>query len=144
MLSEKQIEEQVHKYYWGDNYNCATTVLKTLSFSWNLELDPQVIASAIGMHGAGKYGAQCGLVEGTLMFIGIYGVHQGLEHNDIITWCRQFAQEFEAHFSSLKCCDLRPGGFQKTDLPHQCESLTVKALAFIVKYIQENIQTKSL
>jgi len=32
---------------------------------------PQLLDAAVGMHGAGKYGAQCGLVEGSLMFIGL-------------------------------------------------------------------------
>lgn len=32
-------------------------------------IEPQVIWSAAGLHGAGGYRAQCGLAEGTFMFI---------------------------------------------------------------------------
>ena len=32
-----------------------------------------MLDAALGMHGAGKYGAQCGLAEGTLIFLGTFG-----------------------------------------------------------------------
>lgn len=64
------ISNMVHKFYWVDDYNCATTVMKSLASKYSIEVKEQVINSLIGMHGAGKYGAQCGLVEGSLMFFG--------------------------------------------------------------------------
>ncbi|WP_070000863.1 C-GCAxxG-C-C family protein [Cellulosilyticum sp. I15G10I2] len=129
------IDEQVYKFYWEEDYNCATTSLKTLSAIYNIQLSSQVIDAAQGMHGAGKYGAQCGLVEGCLMFIGIYGTHIGLEQSVIVKTCYDFAESFEEHFRSIRCSDLRPGGFQKTDPPHLCEALTKKALLFSVDHL---------
>jgi hypothetical protein len=73
MIIEESIRKKVHDYYWEDDVNCATVMLKILSELHDLKLDQQVVNSAIGMHGAGRFGAQCGLVEGSLMFIGIFG-----------------------------------------------------------------------
>jgi hypothetical protein len=64
------VRERVHTYYWRNDINCAITTLKILSERFGIELSAQVIDSALGMHGAGEYGAQCGLVEGVLMFKG--------------------------------------------------------------------------
>ena len=78
-MTESEVRNAVHNYYWIDDINCATATLKILSKAFSINISPQVIDSAIGMHGAGKYGAQCGLVEGSLMFIGIYGKSQYLD-----------------------------------------------------------------
>lgn len=142
MQSAEYIDEQVHKFYWEDDYNCAITSLKTLSNIYKVELSEQVVNAAKGMHGAGKYGAQCGLVEGTLMFIGIFGTQCGFNHAAIVKSCYQFAKSFEEQFGSLKCSDLRAGGFQETDPPHLCEKLTCEALLFTHKYIEKIINQK--
>ncbi len=69
----KTIRQRVSKSYWEQDRNCATTALSVLSEIFGIELHSQTIDSALAMHGAGKYGAQCGLVEGALMFMGIWG-----------------------------------------------------------------------
>lgn len=91
------------------------------------------------MHGAGKYGAQCGLVEGALMFMGIWGRHNRMEDHCIIDGCRDFAGKFEARFGSLLCRELRPEGFGRENPPHLCEGITCDAIEFAVLYI-ENLQ----
>lgn len=35
------INERVNKYYWEDDLNCATTVLKTLESIYEIELESQ-------------------------------------------------------------------------------------------------------
>ncbi len=69
----ENIKQHVNRSYWKEDLNCATTLMKNLAHEFSIELNDQVIQSLTGMHGAGKYGAQCGLVEGTLMFIGLFG-----------------------------------------------------------------------
>ena len=46
--------------------------MRILSHLFSFPLEEQTLDAAIGMHGAGGLGAQCGLVEGSLMFIGAY------------------------------------------------------------------------
>jgi C_GCAxxG_C_C family probable redox protein len=131
------INEQVHHYYWDENLNCATTVLKILAEIFEINLNSQTIHSVIGMHGAGGFGAQCGLVEGSLLFIGILGKNQGRENEDIVKYCYHFSSEFEKSFGSLTCRDLRSQGFKPDNPPHLCEELTKKVVEFTGHYINK-------
>lgn len=137
MLIQENIEEivdkRVHEYYWKDDINCATTTVKILAELANLELNQQVIDGAIGLHGAGGFGAQCGLVEGALLFIGIWGRKQKTNDEKIIKMCKEFADSFQKEFGSLSCSVLRPNG----DEEHLCERLTQKAIKFSAKFIFE-------
>lgn len=131
------ISDRVHSYYWNDDLNCAETTIKTLAEIFKTEIQPQVLDSAIGMHGAGKFGAQCGLVEGSLMFIGIFGAQKGVGKEKIIALCYEFADEFEKKFKSLRCKDLRPQGFRPNDPPHLCEGKSKIAINFSAEFISK-------
>lgn len=127
--------KRVHDYYWEKDLNCATTMLKILAEIFELELSAQLLNAAIGMHGAGGYRAQCGLVEGVLMFIGIYGRENDLSREEIVVLCCDFAGEFEDEFGSLTCKELRPEGFSNDNPPHLCEDLSKDAVQFSLRYI---------
>lgn len=133
MDTNQLVNERIHKYYWEDDINCATTTLKILAESVGLKIEPQVIDGAVGLHGAGGFGAQCGLVEGTLLFIGILGRKNKVSDSDIIAMCYRFAEEFEKHFGSLSCSMLRPQGTGE----HLCEKLTQNAIKFAIDFIQK-------
>jgi len=139
MLKNKIIKSKVHNYYWTDDINCATTTIKILSEVFKIKINQQVIDSALGMHGAGEYGAQCGLVEGALMFLGIFGKFNNISNDTIIKSCKLFAKEYEEKFTSLQCSILRPEGFKEDNPAHICEPLTCNALEFTIKFIS-NIQ----
>ncbi|MDT8904007.1 C-GCAxxG-C-C family protein [Anaeroselena agilis] len=127
---------EVHRCYWEDNVNCARTVLAILAELGGQTLHPQVVAAATGMHGAGGFRAQCGLVEGALMYIGIAGAERGLNDEEVGDRCREFAEEFTAAFGSLLCRELRPEGFAD-DLPtHLCEPRSVDAAMFAVEFMR--------
>ncbi|MFZ7101491.1 MAG: C-GCAxxG-C-C family protein [Peptococcaceae bacterium] len=130
------IRERVHDYYWNEDLNCATTMLKVLAEIFAVRLEPQVLASATGMHGAGKFGAQCGLVEGALMFLGIWAASRELPGEEAVVLCYHYAHEFQGKFHSLVCKELRPRGFQEDDPPHLCEELTKNAVYFTANYIR--------
>lgn len=134
---KENISEKVHHYYWDLDINCARTTLLCLSAVMDIPIHTQVIKSAIGMHGAGCFRAQCGLVEGSLMFIGIFFAHKGRSDIEISNICYQYAKRFTEKFSSLLCYDLRPNGFGASDPPHACEELTVNAIEFTYNFIQE-------
>ena len=138
MIQEEYIREKVYSYYWDEDVNCATVMLKILAELHDLKLDLQVLQSAIGMHGAGGFGAQCGLVEGSLMFIGIWGKEKGLSTEKIVALCYNFAKDFEQEFGSLLCSKLRPQGFNADNPPHLCEELTNKSVKFTVEYLKDN------
>lgn len=131
------IAKRVHELYWEEDINCARTSLICLCELFEITIEPQTIWSAIGLHGAGGYRAQCGLVEGTLMFIGIYFHVLGKTEAEIISTCYNFASAFDKTFGSLRCFELRPSGFSENDPPHMCENLTCRAIEFAYQHILE-------
>ncbi len=140
MTSADFVRERVAQFYWQEELNCATTMLKVLAETFDLALTPQVIAAATGMHGAGEYGAQCGLVEGGLMFIGILGHDRGMAEDRIVHACRRFAGGFEKNFASLLCRELRPEGFHLDNPPHLCANITGRAIEFTLVFGEDFIR----
>lgn len=136
-----KIREMVHRLYWELEINCARTTLACLSELTDTPVNSQTMQSAIGLHGAGGHRAQCGLVEGSLMFMGIFLALKGKGDIEISNICYQFAEKFTKEFSSLRCCELRPNGFQENDPPHACEELTSNAIEFTYNFIK-SIDTK--
>ena len=143
---EEYIENRVHQLYWEQDLNCAKTTMICLSELLHTTIDQSVFWSATGMHGAGKYRAQCGLVEGALMFIGVYFQTLGKTEAETVSACYEFASFFEKTYGSLRCRELRPSGFSEDDPPHMCEKLTCSTIEFAYRYIRrkgDNNETKN-
>lgn len=138
------IEQKVHELYWGADVNCARTTMICLSELYQVPLQKQTLKAAVGMHGAGGYRAQCGLVEGALMFIGIYYDLLGKNEGEVIKACYDYAEAFEKEFGDLRCSVLRPFGFSPSDPPHMCEGLTCRTIAFAYEYIKENTKNRRI
>ena len=136
-MNEQLIETRVHELYYGQDMNCARTTLTILSELLDVVIEPQTMDAALGMHGAGLFRAQCGLVEGGLMFIGIYGKKCGRSDADIVSLCHEYASQFTREFGSLTCRELRPGGFRDDDPPHMCEGLTCRAITFAYEFMKQ-------
>jgi hypothetical protein len=80
-----------------------------LSEHFGIELNSQIFDAAIGMHGAGGYQAQCGLVEGALLFFGIIARAKGVpDPMTIVFFCRRLAETFSSSYGTLECKNLRP------------------------------------
>jgi len=133
------INNRVHDYYWKQNINCAITTIKILAELYHIKINPQVMEAAIGMNGAGRFGSQCGLVEGALMFIGIYGSYKGHEKEEIVRFCNEFSKEFQQIFGSLLCRELRPQGFSSDNPPHICEAITQRAVDYSSDFISKKL-----
>lgn len=132
---ENRIKERVHQLYWDADINCARTALTCLGELFQIDICQQTMNAAIGLHGAGGYRAQCGLVEGALLFCGVYLSDKGKTEEEISEICYRFAEQFVKKYGSLRCFDLRPNGFNETDPPHACESLTSDAIYYIYQFI---------
>ena len=137
MDAKRLIDDRVHEYYWTYDWNCAKTTLKILSELFEIDLADQVLQAAAGLDGAGRYGAQCGLVEGALMFIGITGAMRGLTDQKVEEICYSFAESFERRFGSLLCSVLRPEGFRPDNPPHLCENLSQSTVLFAHGFLKE-------
>lgn len=135
---QKLIHARVHDYYWQDDFSCAITTLKILAELFYPELHPQVINAAFGLN-AGRFGWQCGLVEGALLFIGSYGSRQKLTEDQISDLCQEYCREFEDQFGSMLCRELRPQGFRPDNPPHLCEHITKEAVCFSADFVAEKL-----
>lgn len=94
-------------------------MLRVLGAVTGQVIHEQVFAAATGMHGAGGYGAQCGLVEGGLMFLGVWGREMGKTQEWITEACNAYAQGFERRFGSLLCRGTpSPGFYRRTAAAH--------------------------
>ncbi len=139
MKNKFDVENRVHRFYWDNDTNCATVTLCNLAEYFGIKIENQVIDAAAGLHGAGRFGAQCGLVEGTLMYIGIRGRDLKFKDEEIEKICFSFAENFIKKFGDLRCSVLRPGGFSESDPTHKCEDLTVRANNFSIEFIEESV-----
>ncbi|WP_018248768.1 C-GCAxxG-C-C family protein [Orenia marismortui] len=135
---EGLIDQRVHAYYWEEDLNCAITILKTLGEIFEVELNSQIIDSASGIPGAGRFGGQCGLVGGALMFFGILGKKSKVSQQEIRSLCYDFADKFENTLGSLVCKELRPEGFKADNPPHLCEDITKRAVKLATNSIRHN------
>ncbi|AGF77748.1 Putative redox-active protein [Desulfocapsa sulfexigens DSM 10523] len=134
------VNKRVATYFHVNDYNCVRTDLLILAEYFKVTLGQQILDAAVGMHGAGGYRAQCGLVEGTLLFLGLIGAEKAVAEEDIVEACHDFGRAFEAEFSSLQCKTLRPGGFMEDDPPHLCEDLACRSIIFSISFVEKRIQ----
>ena len=134
---EALVRERVHSLYYDRDVNCARTTMLCLGELLGFHIEEQPYAAAVGMHGAGGFRAQCGLVEGALMMLGAYFGAKGVADGERADMCRRFAGQFRSRFGSLRCLELRPGGFNEWDPPHLCEELTVESILFVYEFMAE-------
>ena len=141
---ENYIDEEVHRHYWEHDDTCAFTTLSIVSDLFAIPLESQVMDAALGMWGAGGHRAQCGLVEGALMFIGILGGRRGLKRDRISKLCKSFARGFAEQFGSLICRDLRPEGFSPDNPPHICEDLSKRVIRYTTAFVADAFELEPI
>lgn len=135
MSSSATLEAMVRHAYHDLDVNCAKAALLALGSAFGHPVDQGVMRAATAMNGAGRRRAQCGLLEGPLMFMGLYFGEAGLKDEEVVRIAGRFTDAFTKKFGSLLCRDLRPGGFNKSDPPHLCEGLSLEAVRFSHDFI---------
>lgn len=133
------INERVHRYYWDYDFNCAVTMLKILAELYGVEILEQTYDAATALPGAGLHGELCGLIEGAIMFTGIYGRTRNIPEENIKKLCYTFTDSFKDKFGYANCSELRPEGFRPENPPHLCEDFTKKAVGFTVEFLRNNL-----
>jgi len=110
--------------------------LRLLEEVFEIALDDQVFEAAHGMNGAGRYGGQCGLVEGMIMFLGIWAKANKLPYEETQKLCREYAERFYDNFGSLTCASLRPEAEKSArDPEHPCEELKIQAIQMDIQFL---------
>ncbi len=136
MTLDELVATRVRVMYREEDLNCAHVTLGILSEALDTEVTRQVFDSASGMPGgAGFYGAQCGLIQGAIMFIGILGRRRECSEEAIAQTCHDCVAEFEKKLGSLICREIRPEGFAEDNPPHLCEPRTIESIAWAARFI---------
>lgn len=149
LIRDRKVEnlnilERVHELYWNDDKNCAITTVTILSEHYDVRLESQVIDGLAFMPGLGMNGLTCGIVIGGLTFIGIFQKERQYDNGSMKQQAQQLVAEFKKTFGSELCSVLRPEGFSEDNPPHLCENLTVKAIKFIINFIDERVKEELL
>lgn len=82
------------------------------------------------------------MVEGMLMFLGIWSSLHGMSYSQIQDLCNSFAEKFVKTFGSLLCARLRPEAeVSASDPHHACEELKIHAILMDLDFL-DNIKAK--
>jgi C_GCAxxG_C_C family probable redox protein len=98
--------------YFGEGYNCAQAVLRSVAEAHGMACPPCIPAVALAMGGGvGHTGNTCGAVSGGVMALGLAVDRTG--PRDIVARKRAaytvgglFVKDFEAHFRCTNCRDI--------------------------------------
>jgi|GEM_PF-3477790 len=77
-IMENFVKKWVTTFFQVHDYNCVRATFLRLPNILKLNCISRSWMHSVGMHGAGGYRAQCGLVEGTLLFLGGAGLKKML------------------------------------------------------------------
>lgn len=138
MERRELVVERVHTYYWENDFSCAEVSQRILNELFKANLPTQLLWATFALN-AGRCGLQCGLVEGPLLFMGIYAAKKHIDQGEIRKLCRRYCAEFTAEFGSMLCSELRSEGFKRTNPPHLCEARTVEAVVFAIEFIEKHM-----
>lgn len=103
------------KYYIGENYNCAESIILAANDVYGLGIQPQSCVKLLAAFGGGMgCGGVCGALAGSLAALGAAVVtdkaHAAEGFKEL---CAGFVQRFEAALSSRDCGDIKPQHFEE-------------------------------
>lgn len=141
MTLEELVAARIETMYHDQSLGCAHATLKILAEALDTELSRQVYDSSVGMlGGGGHYGAQCGLVQGALMFAGVLGARQGLDEETLDKHCFDLLAGAERELGSLVCREIRPEGFAEDNPPNICEPRSVTSIVWVARFFADRFQ----
>ncbi|MCK5126643.1 MAG: C_GCAxxG_C_C family protein [candidate division Zixibacteria bacterium] len=136
-MNERQfIEDKIKIYFEIEEHNCAVCVIKVLSERFDFPIEQQTLDACLAQNGLGQYGAQCGLITGATMFLGIVAAQNNWEKEKLYLHTRELTALFEKKFKSLLCSAIRPEGFHEDNPPYICQPRTVDALEIFIDYLK--------
>lgn len=137
---ENFIDKEVHDNFWERDLNCSTNILMLLSQLNGIKLDKQVLYSVSGLHGVNPTISQCGLLTGSLMFLGIYAREKNIPNSQITKYYYDFSKYFQRKFGDTLCQSLNNEKENLGISPFSCEKLTKDVVTFTSSFIHKNIK----
>ncbi len=138
MTLEELVAARVEAMYHDDDLSCVHATLKILGEVFAVEVSPQTFDASSGMFGGGgNYGAQCGLVQGAVMFVGILGAGREMDTETLGRHCFDLSERLEGELGSLVCREIRPEGFADDNPPNLCEPRSVQSIVSTARFLAE-------
>ncbi len=106
-MDREGLRERVERYFVSGRYNCTMTVLAVLFEVYEMPPDPRLLGAGQCLPGVGGSGGLCGLVSGTLIFLGVWGYERGLHRSLLSPGCALVVESVRARFGSTSCALLR-------------------------------------
>ncbi len=132
--------EDIAAQHYGNEYNCAQTVILACSEVTKLENSDDLVSSCSGLTGGlGYSGCCCGALLGGALVIGAkYGGKSGRKNKKTLRITEEFYQKFKERFSTPCCRGLRKGiDFKDKKLFEHCKAITVEAAGMVAELIGE-------
>lgn len=106
------LKDNIGKYYFEGNYNCAETLIRTANDYYDLGLHDRDMIS-YGVFGAGiQTGNTCGAVISAAAVLSMkYVEKKAHESSDIKPVTTRLMQEFNKKYGSVLCRDIKPQSF---------------------------------
>jgi hypothetical protein len=106
-MDRQGLRERVERYFVSGQYNCTMTALAVLFEAYEMAPDPRLLGAGQCMPGVGGSGGLCGLVSGTLIFLGVWGYERGLHRSALAPGCAFVVESVRRRFGSTSCAALQ-------------------------------------
>ena len=107
------LKDNLSKYYFEQNYNCAETILRAANEYYDLGLHDRDMIM-VGAYGAGiQSGNTCGAVLSVAAILSLkYVEAKAHESEDIRPVIQKMMRKFNDRFGSVLCSDIKPQSFK--------------------------------
>ncbi len=121
-----------------EDYNCGEAVVRAVFEQFDIRVPDFYLRPLSSMNGAGRAGAQCGILEGGLFVIStLYGRSNSKKSREPLeTLVSNFAREFKGRYGSFLCKEIRKEGFFGNQNRNICNNRIKNGVLFIIDYIE--------
>lgn len=129
------LKDEIGKYYFEGNYNCAETIVRGGNDYYNLGLHDEDM-KMVGVFGAGiQCGNTCGAVLGAACILSMkYIESKAHESSEIKPVTMKLMKKFQEKYGSVLCKDMKPQSFNPE---YRCQKTVEDACDILEQVIAE-------
>ncbi len=133
----EQENKTILDLYLEGGYNCAESILLWANAYYDLGLTAEDMKLVSGFGGGLGCGKSCGALCGSIAVLGKLFVKERAHATpDFKELIGGFASQFEAHFGSMDCTDLKQSAFFHPET--RCLSLVEGTKTLLKEYVEKN------
>lgn len=138
MTLEELVAKRIDVYYGEPKLSCVHAMLKILAEVFQVDVSREIYDASAGMAGGGgRFGGQCGLIQGGILFIGIVSARLAVDQDTLKQHCFDYSALAEKELGSLLCREIRPEGFAEGNPPDLCKPRTIQSIVSTSKFIAD-------